>query len=235
MLRRLSGLIKGGAELPELIAALEDANEAERKIASGIAEIFGVSLKQFADLQPKEISSVLKSIQEQGKEQSDIYRGLADALATLPADLQGLGAYEREIARNQLAVKSADESLKRSEAELAKQEHNLKAAEETGSPDVAKFQAAVGAAKAKTETLKTQADKTREESNTECDESRKRFVDALTTSLRAAAEKRIEACNKLIELSESMLAPLEDLGSFDDVVLPKLKQKLSDLEHEIVE
>lgn len=235
MLRRLSGLIKGGVELPELVAALQNANEAEKKMADGMSEIFGAALKQFADLQPKEIAAVLKSIQDQGKDQADICKALAEALSTLPSDLQGLSVYEREIARNQSAVKSADDNLKKSTLELEKQQQNLKAAEEKGSPDVEKFQAAVEAAKCKNEALKTQADKTREQSSTDSEESRKKFVDALATSLRAAAEKRMEACDKLIDLSESMLAPLEDLGSFEDSVIPKLKQKLSDLEHEIVD
>lgn len=235
MLRRLSGLIKGGSELPGMVSAITDAAGAEAKMAQGMSEVFGASFKQFADSQPKEISTVLKSIQEPGMNQATVCCDLVNTLSTLPADLISLNEYEVEIARRQAAIKSSEDKAKRSALDLAKQEQNLKAAEEKGSPDLAKHQTSVDAAKTKSEQDREHANKVAEESKIECEATRKKFVDALTTSLRAAAERRIEACDRLIELSEAMMAPIEELSAFDDVVIPKLKQKLSDLEREIVD
>ncbi|OHT00743.1 hypothetical protein TRFO_32474 [Tritrichomonas foetus] len=69
----------------------------------------------------------------------------------------------------------------------------------------------------------------------EVEELRKRFIDSLVSSLKAAAEARIETANKLNDIAQEMSAFVNDFHDFKDPLLPKLVQRADQLQYEIVD
>ena len=218
-----------------MIDALNNCHASEQKILEGLNQVFGSDLGNFAETQPSQIKEALKALQKIGSQQVQVLGDWTSSVSTLTADLQTLKVLRQEMSRRASAAKAADERAHKSSVAAEKARTNLASLESKGGSEAEKAKVIEQNARFRMERDKQNAEKVKDESSQACDDLKQRFSEKLAGALRSAAEKREKVCERMSSIAREMTSAVDQFQDYEDSVVNKLKQRLKDLEFEVVD
>lgn len=217
-MRKIKSLVNQVRQFPEYLNAIDTLNDMisiEKRCYDCCKNAYGNEFVKFYSKQPKNLQTALTEVRFTGEKEAEIIKESNQCLIELKTDFGDLNMINNEIQRKVITIKDAQTTAINSQAaatKVASNENTRRAAEDSQ----------------RAETVKNQSEK-------QISDLRKRFIVSLADSLKKVADSKIKIANELNELSKQFATASEGIKEYKDPAIPRLNQRLQQLDYEIAE
>jgi hypothetical protein len=223
-------------EFHDLCISVDALDKTEDSILQGLDRAFGPNFRKYAGTQKEGFSEPLTSACDAGGQQATVFKERSAQLRSFTNDLLPLLAQETEMSKWRDMATLADTTAKKSRAICDKAEEAFNRAKTAGRPvDIAKTEAAYGAAKLKAESDESSAADQQQTVIQREPEYQQKFLESFVTPFSAAINVRFKASERLLAVASDFQAAGERIVDYTDPTVEKLKQQLQELEEVVMD
>jgi hypothetical protein len=223
-------------EFHGLIEVIENIDKYESAITRGQERAFSEDFRRWARSQPPAFSSAIIRACDIGAAQGKFNREMNLECRFLAKNLEPLRAMEEEISKWREVSLAAGETYAKHKAQADKTEENLRRARIGGRPnDVAKAEAAHGAAQRKADNSLSSFNDQKESLNQREVPFRKKFLEGFVTPLLATVNCRFKTAEKMVALADEFRNSVEQIADFRDEAVDRFHGVLEELNKVVIE
>lgn len=221
-------------EFQALINNIDELQDIEAKVYSGLQKTYGDSFVEFAKQQDEHTCQVLLSIQEIAKSEVAVLRDLLVSTSSFPSDIRQINGYHDEIVRKKKELQQAESAYEASEK---KAKQKLASAEKVRSStqkalERSNAQSAYDEACAEKERLLEIFETQKEEYANALSEYRKTIMQLIISAFESYCTAYMRAMKQLGEIGTQMAEKAEEFTVQDDQSIADLEARLQLLESE---
>jgi chromosome segregation ATPase len=223
-------------EFEEFHKNLVSLRQSGGAVASSSTQAFGPSLDRFVQAQTGALKSSLETIISAGKSASDSIVQLHSATESVPIALSPFSDLGAELADKKKALEKANEDVVFAQEVLTFYQEALTKAEAKGvKEEIEKARATVdegtqqlGRARKKEEEAQAEVERIQQLGSTQ-------FFDTVVDELTNAVNAKLSELNALGGAANRILGAVDQIGDYEDKVIPILRARLEELEAPCVE